>query len=141
MEPIAPLRAAQTQFALFVVVGGFAAVVNIVSRVAFNLAMPYEAAIVVAYACGMTTAYVLNRKFVFAASGRRPIDEYARFTLVNLVAVAQVWIVSVTLARLAFPAIGFAWHAETSAHVIGVLVPVVTSYLGHKHFSFASRAD
>ena len=56
-------------------------------------------------------------------------------------AVAQVWIVSVGLARFVFPAIGFTWHDETVAHVIGVLVPVVTSYLGHKHFSFAARAD
>ena len=39
---------------------------------------------------------------------------------------------------LIFPAVGFTWHGETVAHVIGVLVPVVTSYLGHKHFSFAA---
>jgi putative flippase GtrA len=66
-------------------------------------------------------------------------SEYTRFALVNLAAVAQVWIVSVGLARLAFPAIGFTWHAETVAHVIGVAIPVFTSYLGHKHFSFAAK--
>jgi len=61
-------------------------------------------------------------------------------TLVNLAAVAQVWVVSVGLARLVFPVAGFVWHAETVAHVIGVAVPVFTSYLGHKHFSFATKA-
>jgi putative flippase GtrA len=62
--------------------------------------------------------------------------EYARFALVNAVAFAQVWLVSVGLARLVFPAIDFTWQAETVAHVIGVVSPIVTSYIGHKHFSF-----
>ena len=128
------------RFALFLAAGGAAALVNIVSRIALNSAMPYEIAIVVAYLIGMTTAYLLNKYFVFAASGRGAASEYLRFTLVNLAAVAQVWIVSVGLARLAFPAAGFVWHAETVAHVIGVMVPVFTSYLGHKHFSFAARS-
>ena len=133
------MTAEQRRFALFVVAGGIAALVNIASRIALNQAMPYEVAIVVAYVCGMTTAYALNKLFVFERSGRAVADEYVRFTLVNLVAVAQVWLVSVGLARLLFPAVGFTWHAETVAHVIGVIVPVFTSYLGHKHFSFAAR--
>ncbi|MBV8835711.1 MAG: GtrA family protein [Alphaproteobacteria bacterium] len=128
------------RFILFLGAGGAAAVVNILSRIALNWVMPYEIAIVVAYLIGMTTAYLLNKYFVFAASGRGAASEYLRFTLVNLAAVAQVWIVSVGLARFVFPAVGFAWHAETVAHVIGVAVPVFTSYLGHKHFSFAAKA-
>ena len=129
------------RFGLFLLAGGTAALANIISRVLFSLAMPYEVAIVVAYVVGMTVAYVLNRSFVFEESGRGVADEYVRFTIVNLVAVAQVWIVSVGLARVVFPAIGFAWHAETVAHVIGVIVPVFTSYFGHKHFSFAGKRD
>lgn len=125
------------RFALFVSVGAVAAGVNILSRIVFNLVMSYEIAIVVAYVCGMTTAYVLNRYFVFVASGRGIASEYLRFTLVNLAAVAQVWIVSVGLARLVFPWVGFTWGADTIAHIIGVTVPVFTSYFGHKHFSFA----
>ena len=133
------MSAERNRFVLFVVAGGTAALVNILSRIALNWVMPYEIAIIVAYLCGMTTAYLLNRHFVFAASGRGVASEYTRFALVNLAAVAQVWIVSVALARLAFPAIGFTWHAETVAHVIGVAIPVFTSYLGHKHFSFDAK--
>ena len=65
------------RFARFVVVGGVAAVVNILSRIALSLTMSYELAIVVAYACGMTTAYVLNKLFVFSPSGRRIHQEYS----------------------------------------------------------------
>jgi putative flippase GtrA len=133
------MSAERKRFVLFVLAGGTAALVNILSRIALNWVMPYEVAIIVAYLCGMTTAYLLNKYFVFAASGRGVASEYTRFALVNLAAVAQVWIVSVGLARLVFPAIGFAWHAETVAHVIGVAIPVFTSYLGHKHFSFAAK--
>jgi putative flippase GtrA len=125
------------RFMLFLFAGGAAALVNILSRIALNWVMRYEVAIVVAYLCGMTAAYLLNKHFVFEASGRSMTSEYARFALVNLLAIAQVWIVSVGLARLVFPAIGFTWRADTVAHVIGVSVPVFTSYLGHRHFSFA----
>ena len=133
------MSAERNRFVLFVLAGGTAALVNILSRIALNWVMPYEVAIIVAYLCGMTTAYLLNKYFVFASSGRGVASEYTRFALVNFAAVAQVWIVSVGLARLVFPAIGFTWHAETVAHVIGVAIPVFTSYLGHKHFSFAAK--
>lgn len=127
------------RFVLFVLAGGVAAAVNILSRIVFNWAVPYEVAIVLAYVCGMITAYLLNKYFVFEASGRAVTSESLRFALVNLAAVAQVWVVSVGLARLVFPAIGITWRADTVAHVIGVAVPVFTSYLGHKHFSFAAK--
>jgi len=130
-------RGDRIRFLLFLLVGGTAAGVNIASRIVLNFLMPYEVAIIVAYLCGMTTAYLLNKAFVFKRSGRRASSEYVRFALVNLAAATQVWAVSVGLARFVFPLVGFAWHAETVAHVIGVMVPAYTSYLGHKYFSFA----
>ena len=101
--------------------------------------MPYEAAIVVAYLIGMTTAWTLARLFVFQKSGRSRTEEYGRFALVNVAGVVQVFVISVGLADYLFPAVGFAWHAEEVAHVIGVAAPIFTSYLGHKHFSFAQK--
>jgi putative flippase GtrA len=129
------------RFVLFLFAGGVAALINILSRIALNWFMPYEVAIVVAYLCGMTAAYLLNKYFVFEVSGRDMTPEYLRFALVNVLAVAQVWIVSVGLAHFVFPATGFTWHAETVAHIIGVIVPVFTSYLGHRHFSFAAKTQ
>lgn len=128
------------QFARFVAVGVVAAAANVGSRLVFSLFAPYGWAIVLAYLVGMTTAYILNRMFVFQTSGRSKRDEYLRFSLVNLVALAQVWAVSEGLARYVFPTIGFHWHAETVAHAVGVATPIFSSYLGHKHFSFAVRA-
>jgi putative flippase GtrA len=129
------------QFGFFMVTGGIAALVNLGTRIAFDLVMPFEIAVIVAYLCGMTVAYVLARQFVFERSGRAVHDEYVRFALVNLAAVIQVWIVSVGLAEIVFPRLRFTWHSYTVAHFIGVVVPVFTSYIGHKRFSFARRNE
>jgi putative flippase GtrA len=129
------------EFGRFLVTGGVAAGVNVGARWLLSHAMVYEIAVVVAYLVGMATAYALTRLFVFERSGRAMVDEAVRFALVNAVALVQVWVVSVGLARLAFPAVGFAWHAEDIAHLIGVAIPAVTSYFGHRHFSFAKRRE
>jgi putative flippase GtrA len=136
------LRAlAHKQFLKFLAVGGFAAAVNMVSRYLLNLFMTYSAAIVLAYLCGMVTAFLLSKYIVFPASGLRAHTEFLRFGLVNLAAVLQVWLVSVGLAEWLFPAIGIEAHRYDIAHVIGVLMPAVTSYFGHKWYSFAARGD
>jgi putative flippase GtrA len=123
-------------FLRFLLVGGAAALLNIFARLTFNLWMTYELAIAVAYLVAMTTAFVLNRTYVFHARKRAILGQYLRFTIVNLVALVQVWVVSVGLARWLFPLVGFEWHGHAVAHTIGVLSPVVTSYVGHKVFTF-----
>jgi putative flippase GtrA len=134
-------KVAHRQFLSFLITGGIAALVNLGTRIAFNFVIPFEVAVIMAYLCGMTTAYVLARQFVFDRSGRAVYDEYLRFALVNLVAVAQVWIVSVGLADIVFPRIGFDWYPYTMAHLVGVVVPLFTSYIGHKRFSFAPSVE
>ena len=124
------------EFVRFVAVGAFAALVNVVCRYLLDFVMGYSAAILLAYLCGMVTAFVLSKRFVFAESRLRTSTEFIRFTLVNVAAVFQVWGVSVFLAEWLFPRIGVVAYAHDIAHVIGVAVPVFTSYLGHKHFSF-----
>ena len=128
------------EFLRFLVTGGLAAVVNLASRYGLNRFMPFEVAVVVAYLAGMTTAYILARLFVFQASGRSVASEFRRFVLVNVVALVLVWLISVGLAQFVFPAIGFIWHADDISHLIGVMAPVVTSYFGHRLYTFARRA-
>ena len=98
--------------------------------------MPYQWAVAVAFPFGMVSGFVLARRYVFASGSDPMRGQFARFALVNAVGFVQVWAVSVGLARLLFPAIGFHWQAETVAHVIGVASPAVTSYFLHQHFSF-----
>jgi len=129
------------EFFRFLLTGGVAAAVNIVSRWFLSSILPFEAAVVVAYLIGMITAFSLARKYVFGRSERHVRSEAARFVLVNLAALLQVWIVSVGLADWVFPKIGLIWQAELIAHVIGVLSPVAGSYFGHKYFTFRVTRD
>lgn len=124
------------QFILFLVAGGAAAVVNFGSRIVLSLWMHFIPAIVIAYLIGMLTAFVLNRLFVFEGAINTLRNQATWFTLVNLAAVLQTLVISLLLADHLLPAMGVRAHAETIAHGIGVLVPVATSYLGHKHLSF-----
>lgn len=129
------------RFIAFVLVGGFAALVNIAVRWALSFAMAYQPAIVVAYLIAMVTAWLMNRVLVFEPSGRSWHSELLRFTLVNGVALVQVWAVSVGLYRFILPAIGWTFEPALVAHAIGVASPVITSYLGHKYFSFSPASE
>jgi putative flippase GtrA len=126
------------QFILFTLVGGFAAAVNIVARMLFSLVASYEIAIVLAFPIALTTAFVLNRRFVFPSSKGPAAPQYVRFLLVNLVALVQVLLVSVALARYLLPAVGMVAEAETVGHVVGVLSTVLTSFVFHKAYTFAA---
>ncbi|MDP9123448.1 MAG: GtrA family protein [Pseudomonadota bacterium] len=124
------------QFLVFLLTGGLAAAVNFGSRIVLSQWMGYSAAIVLAYLVGMVTAFVLARQFVFKEGQQALHHSVLYFVLVNAVAVLQTWAVSVGLALHVLPALGVTRFAAEIAHAIGVIVPVFTSYLGHKHLSF-----
>ena len=84
----------------------------------------------------MITAYVLASRFVFPASRQSLSRSFAAFALVNLVAVLQTWLVSMGLRHLLLSVLGLTALVELIAHGCGVIVPVFTSFLGHKHISF-----
>ncbi|WP_031362318.1 GtrA family protein [Caballeronia sordidicola] len=124
------------EFLVFLLTGGFAAAVNWGSRIVYNIWMPYSSAIIVAYITGMITAFILAKLFVFKSSTQSTGKSVFFFTLVNLVAVLQTWAVSVGLAYWLFPRLGMNWHDRDIAHLVGVAIPVFTSYVGHKRWSF-----
>jgi putative flippase GtrA len=129
-------RAAREQFLKFLVAGGLSVPVNLGSRHLLSLTMPYEAAVVVSHLCGMLTAFLLTRSFVFGRSNRRVSNELARFTVVNLVSLSVTWVVAVGLLRIVFPRVGFDIYPELVAHIAGLGVSSFTSFYGHRHYSF-----
>ena len=126
------------QYGAFLAVSGIAALVNLVARVAFSRFVIYEIAVALAFPIALTVAYILNRRYVFPNSDGNTRRQYVRFALVNLLALVQVWGISVGLLRLVFPAVGFEWHVELIAHAVGVASPAITSYFAHKYYSFKS---
>ena len=124
------------RFVLFVAAGGIAAAANYGSRFAFSVWFDYPTAIVLAYLVGMLVAFLLMRQYVFDGRGKSLGPQVAKFVGINVLAVLQTLVVSLVLARWALPAIGVITHAEALAHAVGVAVPVLTSYLGHRHATF-----
>lgn len=124
------------QFLVFLLTGGLAAAVNFGSRIVYNQWCGFSTAVILAYLTGMITAFVLARMFVFKQSSQSMHRSALYFTLVNLVAVLQTWLISMGLALYLLPMLGVTHFTREIAHAIGVAAPVFTSYLGHKRWSF-----
>lgn len=129
------------QLVLFLIAGGLAAAINFGSRIVLSQYLHYVLAIFIAYCLGMVTAFTLNKLFVFSEAGNRLHHQVLWFIAINLGAALQTILISLLFARWLLPAMGVDFHNETIAHAIGVAVPVITSYIGHKRFSFASRRE
>jgi putative flippase GtrA len=123
------------QFLGFLLTGGLAALVNFGSRILYNQWVDFSSAVVLAYLTGMVTAFILARSFVFTQSSRSVQRSAIFFVMVNGVAVLQTWAISMALYYL-LPMAGVTRWVPEIAHAVGVVVPVFTSYLGHKRFSF-----
>jgi putative flippase GtrA len=125
-----------SRFLRFLLVGGFAALINLLVGIVLRQWLGFTAAAILAYAAGMAAAFALNRVLVFAGAPGALHVQAAWFVLVNLAGIAQTVLIGLLLARVVLPWLGMDWHVETVAHAVGIAVPVVTSYLGHKHLSF-----
>ncbi|CAG1771092.1 hypothetical protein BAC3_01546 [uncultured bacterium] len=126
------------QFVLFLLSGGLAAGLNWGSRFIFSKWLPFELAVTAAFFVGLLSGFLLMRWFVFDGRGKPIMSQAGKYVLVNLFALLQTLLISSVLARWLLPWLGMVQHIEALAHLVGVLVPVVTSYIGHKRWSFRS---
>lgn len=125
------------QFFNFLLVGGVSALVNILSRVLYSTFSNFTISIVFAFFTALTTAFLLNKFFVFEKSVHNSwLLEYWYFFLVNIFGLIQTIAISYLLVYYLFPYSDFNFYPQLTAHSIGVIVPVFTSFIGHKYFSF-----
>jgi len=124
------------QFVLFLLAGGIAAAVNFFSRMLYQLAVSFSIAVVLAYVTGMLTAFVLVRTFVFQRSSSGDKKSFAWFALVNILAVLQTWGISIWLAYQVLPYFDIEAFRYEISHAAGLVIPVFTSFIGHKYLSF-----
>lgn len=124
------------EFLRFLLAGGTAAGANFGSRFVFSIYFSFGVAVFLAYVVGMLVAFLLMRGQVFNARQGPLGTQVAKFVGVNILAVLQTLAISLILARWMLPEFGILNHAEALAHLIGVLVPVITSYFAHKFWTF-----
>jgi putative flippase GtrA len=124
------------RFIAYLLAGGVAALLNWSSRFLFSLWFNYPVSIVLAFIVGLISGFALMRWLVFDGAGKSAATQVPFYLLVNLLALLQTLCVSLILAKWVIPGVGLSIRPEGPAHLIGVLVPVVTSYFGHKYFTF-----
>jgi putative flippase GtrA len=120
----------------FLVTGGVAAADNVGCRFVFSHWISYSAAIVLAWVVGVCSGFLLTWLFVFPGSRHSAVKSATIFVIVNLFALLQTWVATLTFAYYLLPALGIDWHAHDIAHLVGVGIPVFTSYFAHKTWSF-----
>lgn len=120
----------------FLLLGGCAAGVNWGSRFGWALVLPFAGAVAAAYLTGMATAFVLFRSFVFPEAATPMRVQVRNFVIVNAVGFVLTWSLSIFLADWLFPRVGFTFHPQAIGHGLAIAAPVVTSWFGHRHFTF-----
>jgi putative flippase GtrA len=124
------------EFLGFLITGGIAATVNFLSRIYFNQFYSFSVSVVFAYLLGMLTAFILARVFVFNKSSQSIGRSVVIFSLVNVLALTQTWLISMGLNYYVLPRLGVERFVPEISSAIGIIFPVFTSYLGHKYWSF-----
>lgn len=124
------------QFYTFLLTGGLAAGINFFSRIVYSSWLTYSSAVILAYITGMLVAFILAKLFVFKESAQKIHHSALIFTAVNLFALIQTWAISLLFAFYILPFFGITDYVDEFAHLIGIMVPAFTSYIGHKRWSF-----
>lgn len=125
------------QFLLFLMVGGLAAFLHWLARIALSRWFSFSTAVVLAYCVGMAVAFTLNALYVFPGSDKARHLQARDFVLVNLAFLPVVWLASVQLVKpltvweIPFP--------EAIAHGMAVLLPTLMTFLIYKFFAFKER--
>ena len=129
------------RFFRFLLAGGLAASFNFSSRFVYSVFVDFSTAVVLAFMTGLTAGYLLNKRYVFTTSTNSVSHELGWFVIINLFALAQTWGLSVYLVEVlpgyisTRSASGRDW-IEAVAHGAGIILPVFTSYIGHRYLTF-----
>jgi putative flippase GtrA len=136
-QPMCTSIRRRRQILLFMLVGGGAAAVNFGSRFIFSAFVDFNVAIVLAFFTGITTAFALNRAFVFV--GERATSwrtEAVRFAIVNLFGLTLTLGISLLVMHHLLPVMTRTRVAEAIAHCAGIAATVASSYLAHRFWTF-----
>ena len=123
----------------FLICGGTAAAINWLARIGLSVVMPFEPAIVVAYAIGMTAGFLLYRSLVWPGQTASWRSQVPAFVLVNAVGAAVVLGVAVGLEHAGAALVGPSPLVEAVAHGMAIGIGAVANYLGHSRITFAAR--
>ncbi len=125
--------AAFQQFVSYLFTGGAATIVDVmVFSILTRSGLWYVSALCISYFMGLTTNFVLSRRFVFGVYWNNWLTQYAVFTTVALNSLlANLGLLQLLINDLH-------WDA-TTARLVSAACVALLSFTGHKLYSFASN--
>lgn len=124
-----------SQFVGYLFTGGFATVIDVfVFSILVKLGMWYVLALCVSSSFGLTTNFLLSRRFVFGVYWRNALVQYGVFTVIAL----NSLLANLGLLQLLINELG--WDATTARLVSAACVALI-SFTGHKLYSFSLNLE
>jgi energy-coupling factor transport system substrate-specific component len=127
--------------ARFLLCGGFAALVNWAARIALSSALPFEAAVGLAYVIGMTVGFLLYRTVVWADREGTLGHQLASFVLVNAGSAIVVFGFAIGMRNVAQLFVGPSEWVDAAAHGLAIGAGAVANFVGHRAFTFGRSAS
>lgn len=124
------------EFLKFLLVGGLAAAVNFFSRILLGSFMTYLESLIVSYLLGFVVAYFLFRRYTFQSTQNDYKRELFYFVMVNIFGIIQTGVISISLFEYALNFVKSTLWREEIAHFIGIGLPAISNYFGHKYLTF-----
>ena len=129
-------NSSHSQFLRFLFWGAVAAALHVFVRFLLSLALPFEISVLVAYPIGMLAAFILFKSFVFSTSSQSLVKSVLFFLIVNLLGLFQTFTASYLLRLWLLLIFESVFIIELVSHCCGVALPALTSFFGHKYFTF-----
>ena len=129
-------KTTNNQFILFLLTGGFSAIINLTSRIIISNFLRFEVSVLIAYFIGMLTAFFLAKKYVFLNIKKSDKKSFPIFALVNFVAILQTFLISKYIRIWLINISDNLIFIDFISHLCGVIFPIFTSFYGHKYITF-----
>jgi putative flippase GtrA len=123
------------QFLRFLFVGGVAALLHWLARIAFSQWLSFVWAVALAYGVGMGVAFILNRMFVFPHSPKPAHQQLRDFVLVNVGFFPVVWASAIVI-EAGLRHAGMRTYTQALAHAISIAIPMLATFLMYKFIAF-----
>lgn len=130
------------EFFRFVATGLTAAAGNLAVVWILRRVVVYETALLCGIATGFSISFLLTRLFAFRSGKRQALGgTLARFIAVYGFGVAVNMSIAVVLGRFVLPPVLGTVHAEMAGAFCGSGSMMVTSYFGHRFFTYRTAPD
>jgi putative flippase GtrA len=125
------------EFIRFFITGVTATVGNITAVWIVRHYTTFQIALIAGLAAGFTVSFVLSKVFAFRSrSWERAPGEALRFLAVYALGALIYWIVGILVGHSLLASIMPLWQAELGGAIVGASTMTVTSYFGHRFFTY-----